>query len=264
LDSVRHLALDRYWQGTSSVHRLDPRLKLVAVLAYVLVTSSVPARGCWAFLALGGLALGAALASEIPLSAVLKRSMIVMPFAGMAAVSLPFTRTGEIVWAWCPFGWTLAVTDQGLLAFVSVVVKAWLSGWVGGLLVATTPFPSLLMAMSALHVPSALTTILSFTYRYLHVLVEEAMRLQTAREARSAGPGGSVAWRVRVLGGMIGSLFVRSYERSERIYAAMLSRGFSGQMRSLSKLAWCAPDTWTALGWGAVLVAIAVVGWVPC
>lgn len=261
---MRHFSLERYWQGASPVHRLDPRLKLLAALAYVLVTSSVPARGCWALLALGVLALGAALASEIPVHVTIRRSMIVLPFAGMAAVSLPFTRTGHVVWAWHPFVWAVTVTDEGLLAFASVVVRAWLSGWVGGLLVATTPFPSLLRAMRALHVPSALTTILSFTYRYLHVLVVEATRLQTAREARSAGPGGSLAWRVRVLGGMIGSLFIRSYERSERIYAAMLSRGFSGQMRTLDELTWRAADTWAALGWGALLAAIAIAGWVPC
>jgi cobalt/nickel transport system permease protein len=74
-------------------------------------------------------------------------------------------------------------------------------------------------------------------YRYIFVIADEALRLFRAREARSANPegkaAGSIRWRASVLGGMIGSLFIRSYERSERIYAAMLSRGFDGEVRTL-------------------------------
>ena len=75
-----------------------------------------------------------------------------------------------------------------------------------------------------------------------------------------AGPDGSLLWRVRVLGGMIGSLFIRSYERSERIYAAMLSRGFAGEIRSLTHLAWKARDSWAGVGWGVALVTVTILG----
>ena len=156
---------------------------------------------------------------------------------------------------------TLTITDAGLVLFATVVVKAWLSVMVSGLLVATTPFPDLLKAMRSLHVPAVLTATISFMYRYLFVLVDEAMRLQTARTARSAGTGRTVWWRARVLGGMIGSLFIRSYERSERIYAAMLSRGFAGEIRTLTRLTWQASDTWVGLVWVAALAAIAALGW---
>ena len=165
-----------------------------------------------------------------------------------------------MVWSWRPFGWNLAVTDEGLLLFAAVMIKAWLSVLVSGLLVATTSFPDLLKAMRTLHVPAILTAVIAFMYRYLFVLVDEAMRLQTAREARSAGPGGSLLWRARVLGGMIGSLFIRSYERSERIYAAMLSRGFVGEIRTLTRLTWQAYDSWAGVGWGAALITIAILG----
>ena len=152
------------------------------------------------------------------------------------------------------------ITDQGLWLFLSVIAKAWLSVLVSGLLVATTPFPDLLKAMRRLHIPPVLVTTISFTYRYLFVLVDEALRLQTAREARSAGPGGTVPWRAKVLGGMIGSLFIRSYERSERIYQAMLSRGYAGQLQTMTQLAWGARDTWIGIGWSAALVAIVILG----
>ncbi len=257
---MRHSFLDRYRHGTSPIHRLDPRLKVLATLAFVVATTTSLPRAWVAFVLLALLALGAIALSEIPFLEALKRSTIALPFAGMVAISLPFTRDGQVVWAWQPFGWNLAVTDDGLFLFASVVVKAWLSVMVTGLLVATTPFTALLKAMRSLRVPAVLVATISFMYRYLFVLVDEAMRLQTARAARSIGPGRTVLWRAKVLGGMIGSLFIRSYERSERIYAAMLSRGFAGEIRTLTQLVWQPRDSWAAVGWTAVLCGVAAVG----
>jgi len=257
---LRSTFLERYLQGTSPVHRLDARLKLPATLAFVLATTIVPPRAWWALTLLGALALAAILASRIPLLDALKRSSIALPFAGMVALSLPFTRAGETLWSCSLFGWTLTITDQGLWSFVSLLAKAWLSVLVSGLLVATTTFPELLQGMRALHIPGILVTIISFTYRYLYVLVDEAMRLQTARDARSAGSGGTVLWRAKVLGGMIGSLFIRSYERSERIYQAMLSRGYAGQVLMMTRPTWRARDIWLSVGWSVALAAILILG----
>ena len=282
---MRHSFLDRYRKGTSLVHRLDPRLKLLAVLAFVLVVTTTPP-GTWRSFALfAALAIGAVLVAQVPLIEGLKHSAVALPFAGMVAISLPFTQAGEVVWSWQPFGFaqggpfgfaqggpfgfaqgkllgfTLSITDAGLVLFATVVIKAWLSVMVSGLLVATTPFPDLLRAMRALRVPAVLTATISFMYRYLFVLVDEAMRLQTARAARSVGTGHTVWWRARVLGGMIGSLFIRSYERSERIYAAMLARGFGGEVLTLTRLTWQARDTWVGLAWIAALAGIAALTW---
>jgi cobalt/nickel transport system permease protein len=251
-------ALEPYRVANSLIHRLDARLKLLATLAFVLAVTAMPARAWPALALLGTLGWAAVLASGIPVPYALKRSGIALPFAVIAGISLPFTQAGETLWTTHLFAWTLTVTDQGLWMFLSLIVKAWLSVLVSALLVATTPFPYLLQAMRRLHIPAILVTILSFTYRYLFVLVEEALRLHTAREARSAGPGGSLLWRAKVLGGMIGSLFIRSYERSERIYQAMLSRGYAGQLQTMTQLAWQARDTWLGIGWGAALVAIAI------
>jgi cobalt/nickel transport system permease protein len=247
---------------------LDPRLKLLATLTFVLAVTTTPPGNWLAFALLAMLAIGVVLVAEVPLSEGLKRSAVALPFAGMVAISLPFTQAGEVLWSWQPFGTAqgglsslaLTITDAGLTLFATVVVKAWLSVMVSGLLVATTPFPDLLKAMRSMHVPAVLTATISFMYRYLFVLVDEALRLQTARAARSVGTGRSVRWRARVLGGMIGSLFIRSYERSERIYAAMLSRGFAGEVRTLTRLTWQARDTWVGLAWVAALVAIAALG----
>ncbi|NLE77770.1 MAG: cobalt ECF transporter T component CbiQ [Chloroflexi bacterium] len=257
---MKHTFLNRYRHGTSLIHQLDPRLKLLATLAFVLAVTSTPPAGWPAFALLAVLAAGSIRLAGIPLWEGLRRSTIALPFVGMAAFSLPFTRAGQVVWGFQIMGWQINVTDAGLLLFASVMVKAWLSVLVSGLLVVSSPFTHLVSAMRALRVPPALTSTISFMYRYLFVLVDEALRLQTAREARSAGRGRTVLWRAQVLGWMVGSLFIRSYERSERIYVAMLSRGFTGEEQSLMGLTWRPRDSWAGLAWAGTLLVVGLLG----
>jgi len=111
-----------------------------------------------------------------------------------------------------------------------------------------------------LRVPGTLVAITAFMYRYLFTLRDEAVRLVRARAARSGAlsgqrSGGRVIWRAQVSGSMVGNLFLRSYERSERVYAAMLARGYTGEMRTLD----LPPLTWCAIGQGAIPVAALVV-----
>ena len=103
------------------------------------------------------------------------------------------------------------------------------------LLTSTTPLPHLLLAMEKLKVPQALVMTTSFMYRYIFILEEEVMRMRQARDSRNFG--GRRLWQIKVVGHMVGTLFIRAYERGERVYAAMLSRGFDGQVRALHCLA---------------------------
>jgi cobalt/nickel transport system permease protein len=127
----------------------------------------------------------------------------------------------------------------GLERFASIAVKSWISVQAAILLATTTPFPDLMVAMRAVRIPRMLVTIFGLMWRYLFVLVDEALRLMRARQARSGHsdqpglkPGGSLAWRAGVTGNMAGSLFLRAFERSDRIYTAMLARGYDGEVRS--------------------------------
>lgn len=233
---MKHTFLDLYREGDSAVHRLDPRVKLVVTLAFVLA-ASLMAGGYWpGYALLAGLALGCVGVAAVPLRVALGRSLVAVPFALMAASSLPFARPGPPLFT-LPLGpWRLTATTSGCLALAEVLVRAWLSVLAAGLLTATTPFNELLAGAQSLGLPPLLTAVISFLYRYLFLLVDEAERLWRARESRSAaiGPraGGTLAWRAGVLGGLVGNLFVRSYERSERVYQAMVARGFRGQLRS--------------------------------
>jgi len=126
-----------------------------------------------------------------------------------------------------------------LLRFASILVRSWLSVQMAILLVAAARFPDIIHALEHLRVPSILTTIIAFLYRYLFVLADEVFRLLRARDSRSAGAagaksGGSAAWRARVAGNMAGQLFLRSYERSDRVYNAMLARGYAGHLNTMN------------------------------
>ena len=230
------LHLDPYIPRLSPVHRLDARVKLVLTLAYIVALTSLPIHAplTWplAFLALVWLVVWAA---RLPLGHVLKRSLLALPFT-LAAAALLFTVPGQPLTTLSLGPVTLTVNQEGLLRFVTVVLKAWLAVQMTVVLSATTRFTELLQALRSLGVPQVLVSIVGFMYRYLFVLVDEVGRMIVARESRSARPdgrpGGSVAWRAGVTGRMAGSLFLRSYERSERIYAAMLARGFDGEVRS--------------------------------
>jgi cobalt/nickel transport system permease protein len=133
---------------------------------------------------------------------------------------------------------TLTISAEGLRIFTTVALKSWLSVQAALLLTYTTPFHDILDAMRELRVPRIFVAIIGFMYRYLAVLGDEAQRLMRARASRSAEPedgrgGGSIAWRAQVTGNLVGSLFLRTYERSERIYAAMQARGFEGSFRHM-------------------------------
>lgn len=234
--------LDQYRHADSPVHRLDPRVKLTAALAFILAAALTP-DGAWlAFLALALLWLAVTLAADVPVGLLLRRGLVALPFA-FAAVTVLFSIAGQaLVTIPLPFtDHALVITDNGVVRFVTILLKSWLSVLMALLLSATTIFPDILRALRGIGVPKVLVGILAFMYRYMFVLADEVLRLLRAREARMAsGPagqkaGGSLFWRARVVGGMAGSLFVRSLERSDHVYSAMVSRGYAGELLWLDK-----------------------------
>ncbi|MCK6538704.1 MAG: cobalt ECF transporter T component CbiQ [Anaerolineales bacterium] len=231
-------AFDRYHESNSFVHRLDPRVKVIVTIAYILSNALLP-DGAWLAFGLSWLFLLFANAlSNLGVGFTFKRSFIALPFA-LVAITVLFSIPGNPISTFRFLFWDLTITDMGLLRFESILIRSWLSVQMAILLVATTRFPDIVHALEHLRVPTILTTIIAFLYRYLFVLVDEVFRLLRAREARSAAvagvrAGGSVAWRGRVAGNMAGQLFLRSYERSDRVYNAMLARGYSGHLNTIN------------------------------
>ncbi|MBI2331245.1 MAG: cobalt ECF transporter T component CbiQ [Chloroflexi bacterium] len=231
-------AFDRYHERESFLHHLDPRVKVVIAILFIVSNALLP-DGAWdAFLFAWAFVLIANVVSKLGVGYTFKRSIIALPFA-LVAITVLFSIPGKPVFSLQFLMWNFTVTDMGLLRFVSILIRSWLSVQMAILLVSVTRFPDLIHALEHLRVPAVLTTIIAFLYRYLFVLTDEVFRLLRAREARSAAAagsrsGGGVAWRARVAGNMAGQLFLRSYERSDRIYNAMVARGYVGHLYTLN------------------------------
>lgn len=231
-----HLA-GAYVQNSSPLHAADPRTKLLAALLLILFISLAPVGAFGAYVAFFALVMAGALAARVDPVLLVKRSMVALPFA-LAAVTLVFTVPGPVLARLPLTGWP--ISEPGLIRFTSILFKSLVSVQVAALLLASTHFTEMVWALGALRAPEVLVAIISFMYRYLFVLAEEAQRLARARDARSAELAGvrprgrSLIFRARTTGRLLGSLFVRSFARSERVYMAMLARGYRGEIRLLS------------------------------
>ncbi len=242
--------LDPYRPRQSVIHALDPRVKFVFTLAFILTMALLPI-GAWPiYVLMLAFSLSITVLSELGLKYVLKRSMLALPFV-LAAVPLLFTVKGPALFI-IPIGsLTFTITTTGAERFLSIMFKSWVSVQIAIVFAASTPFPDMLLAMRAVKIPRLIVSLFGLMWRYMFVMVDEVIRLLRARASRSGAlegrkSGGSIAWRARVTGGMAGNLFVRSLDRGERIYAAMAARGYDGEIRSFP-LPPLTPTNWVIL-----------------
>ena len=232
---MRHSFLDQYSHLDSPVRRRDPRLKFLLSLLFIIAVVLTPAGGWLAFAAYFGILAAIFAISRLPLGYVFKRSLVILPFILLLGIFNVFTRPGIEVSSLDIFGWHLGVTDSGLVFICTLLARSWLSVLSLILLTSTTPLPQLLKGIERLGMPKVIVMVLSFMYRYLFLLIDEVLRMKNARDSRTVGSP-TTAFQTKTAGAMIGSLFIRSYERGERVYAAMAARGFDGQSRTLDDL----------------------------
>jgi len=230
---------DHYQTLDSPIHRLDPRVKVIVTVLFIISNVLLP-DGAWLAFAFGWLfLLLVSRQAHLEIKFVITRSLVALPFA-LAAITALFSIPGNPVFSLQIGSWSLFATDAGLVRFASIMLRSWVSIQMAIILTATTQFPDLIHALRHLKVPDILVSTVSFMYRYLFVLSDETLRLLRAREARSARitvgskRGGSIFWRAKIAGNMAGQLFLRSYERSERVYNAMLARGYYGTLLTLN------------------------------
>ncbi len=212
---------DRLSYRNTFVHRLDPRVKLVVTFFFLFAVISFPK---YEITALFPFFLYPALLltlGEIPLPPIVRKIVVVSPFAVFVGIFNPLLDPGRFV-LFC--GLTIS---SGWLSFFSIMIKFVLTVGTALLLVATTSFPGVCHALRRLGVPSLFVSQLLFLYRYVFVLMEETMRIVRAREMRSYGRRGR---DLTVFVRLAGVVFLRTLERAERVYDAMLSRGFHGDM----------------------------------
>lgn len=215
--------LDRLAYRDTPVHRLDPRAKVVATFLFVVAVVSFPRYEVLSLLPFFLFPVLTAALGDIPAGFIAGKVARVSPFALLVGVFNPVFDTATV--AIVPG----VSVSAGWVSLLSILVKFALTISAALLLIATTSFPGICRGLRRLGMPSLFVSQLLFLYRYLFVLVEEAARVVRARDQRSFGGRGT---GVRVFARIAGTLFVRTVERAERIYGAMLARGFRGEVPS--------------------------------
>ena len=206
-------------------HLLPSHLKILAVLAFISVSVSTPITRWPAFIVFFLLLVATAYASKIPLLLLFKRALIEIPFI-FFAILMPFFGTGE--------KFEIAGIElyrEGLLAGTSIVVKGTLGVLAAVILSTTTTAREILRGLERLKLPAVMVQIASFMLRYVNVISDEMERMKVARESRGFIATGIKHWKV--IATSAAALFIRSYERGERVHLAMLSRGFDGNLPTL-------------------------------
>ncbi|MGV0792661.1 cobalt ECF transporter T component CbiQ [Mycolicibacterium sp. XJ1819] len=247
-----------YRHGESAVHRIAPEVKIVCLLVFVLAVVATPREMFWPFVIYATIVVAVWRLAQIPLRWVLPRMLIEAPFL-VLAVLLPFAEGGARVEV---AGLQLSVS--GLWAAWGIVIKGTLGVAAALTVAATTSATELPGALSRLGVPAVVTSVLVLMIRYVDLLAAEAGRMRMARIARGDSP--RMLHQAKAIATGIGALFLRSYERGERVYAAMLSRGFDGRAPDLAVIG-AAPRA-AATQWAvamlpaAAAVAVSAAAWV--
>jgi cobalt/nickel transport system permease protein len=242
-----------YLPGDSVVHRLPPQCKLLAVFAFAIVVVATPRERFWAFAAYAVLLGVVAAAARVPATYVVRRMVIEVPFV-LFAFLIPVIGLGERVTV---LGLSLSV--PGLWAAWNILAKATLGVAASILLAATTEPRVILIGAQRLRLPSLLVQIAMFMLRYMDVIMDEMRRMRVARESR--GFEARNFRHIPVIARSAGALFIRSYERGERVHLAMLSRGYSGQMPIIQDMSASAHQWGAALALPAVALAVLGLSW---
>ena len=240
------------YHGHSPLHRAPAHVKIVGTLLFVLAVVATPREAIWAF-GIHLLVLVAAIAiSRVPLRHIVVRLVVEVPFLVFAAL-MPFVAAGPRV----EVG-PLTLSEAGLWGAWALVAKGTLGAAASILLASTTEAPDLVSGLARLRLPATLVQILAFMVRYIEVVADQLRRMRIARESRAFRGRSVAAWPV--IAGSAGALFIRSYERGERVHLAMLSRGYQGQAY-LDEGGSVPLRTWTsALIPAAVAASVALIG----
>lgn len=215
----------------------DARAAVITTLAFVIAVALLPPGSyvalllAWLLLAFAGALLG------IAPGRLARRGFIALPFV-VAAVPIVFLRSDELLWTGTVGPLTLQVSGAGLRIALTALLKAWISVQASVLLLTLASAPAIVTALRRMRLPDVIATSAGLTIRYLELLRDEARRMLRARTARSASPvgvgreriGGSISWRARTTGSLVGSLFLRAYARAQRIEEAAASRGATGSL----------------------------------
>lgn len=255
---MHSINIDQFSNINSIVNRRDPRIKIIAFFLFILIILSTRSNSFLLFGLYAVIIFVLILLSRIPIKFILNRSLIIIPFVLMIAVFAPFIRKGGIIKEYSLGTIKLNVSYDGLMVFWNVLIKSYLSILCMILLTTSTRFSDLLKAFEKLKIPRLIVILISFTYRYVFVFQDELQSMIRAKESRSYG---RKRWlNFKILANMIGVLFIRAYERGERVYYAMRSRGFEGSIKTMTNMSLAKSDIYFLFIIVIILILIRVLG----
>ena len=216
-----------YVHEHSPIHHLPPQVKIAAAVTFIFAVAVTPREAMWAF-AIYAVTIGALVRiSKVGFRFVLIRLAGVLPFIAFAFL-IPFIASGEQTDV---LG--ISVSQDGLWASWNIIAKATIGASTSIVLAGTTEVPDLLAGMNRLRVPTLFTSIAGFMIRYLGLIVDEISRMRVAMTSRGYDP--RWLWQARPIATSAGAMFIRSYERGERVHDAMVARGYQGEMPELRR-----------------------------
>lgn len=239
--------LDRLGRQETPLHRLDPRAKILTTAVFLVCVVSFGQYDVAALLPYAVFPIALASAGRIPFDYLLKKLVIVSPFALLVGIFNPLLDPHTHL------QWGAVTISGGWVSFASIVLRFMLTVSAAIILIAITRFECLCLGLQRLGVPPMFTLQLLLLYRYLFVLIDEALRLTRARALRANGGRGL---GMRVYASLLGHLLLRTLDRARRIHLAMRCRGFSGEIRSLQRLRIGRPEVLFTLGWCALFIAL--------
>jgi len=223
-----------------ALQQIDPKVKLFSIVALVL--SAVAVRTIIPLLILLVTTLVFCAASRIPLKFFFARTTIFIPiFAGLISLPLPFITPGVALTSLEYGKVVVVITREGLYKATQFTLRVWVCVALSVLLILTTKFSKIIEAMKNLRFPCILVTMTAVTYRFIFLFIDEAYRMALARESRTTK---KLRWKenVKSLANMIATLFIRAHERGEKVYLAMMARGYTGTFRSFDNMKYTKRD----------------------
>jgi cobalt/nickel transport system permease protein len=211
-----------YIHRHSPIHDLPPHFKILSLLTFLIVCVATPIQNYWALIGFF-LTISTLLAiAKLPVLTIAKRATIEVPFLVFAFL-MPFFSSGE---RFEVLG--LEISRPGAIAAASIITKGTIGVLTAILLSGSTPAREILRGFELLKLPSLLVQIMTFMLRYMNVITDEMERMKVARLSRGFEERGIRDWKF--IAGTAGALFVRSYERGERVHTSMIARGYEGEL----------------------------------
>ncbi len=250
---MKHDFLDHYSELDSPLHRLDPRAKLIAFFAAIFIIVSEVRGELGGFVFYAGLTLILVSLSNVPTRFILKRCLMATPFILMAAMFVPVSFLLDSA---------PGLNTEAVVQFtVSILLKAYLAILLLTLLTSTERFNRLLWGLRRLRMPKVFCVLSSLLYRHMFILLDEIHRTTRARESRT--PGKIRQSRLKTFGNQVAVIFLRAWERAEKVNSAMLSRGFTGEFPQAQKQSFRALDLAVMIIITGLFLAVRLRGYLP-